>query len=869
MGFWRSGAMDSPTSYAAQSAYEASQAAQGSGQASPDALPQGVQRQVDQIVRQRLEQAFGSVFGKVMQATERAANAAEAQAAVVRQDGLTKMMKIDAWKPSTGEEELKTWREWQFQFLTWLSAHDAKFAEDLAAIDPEIPEDHALMNETKVQRSQKLYGILVSLLRGRPLLLVKGLERDRAGFEAMRVLRREMERKERSRALAIMRQLASWTFREGGLHEQLIQFEEAVSSYEVASSKVYPEDLVIATIVGGLREPLRSQVQLRLTGKTTYAEIREWILQYEAVNAPWSSTLGVRSGTKDQQGGGPQPMEVDRVWAKGKEGKGKKGEKGDAKGKKGKGKTKDGKGKVGQSQWNQQGNQWKQQTNNQWNQQGSQWKQQASNQWNQHGSQWRPAGGAGKGKGKCHTCGQSGHWKWECPLKGKGKGINQVDASSSSASTAPSSSSGASTAPSSATAFNKASGYVNRVEVSLGTPPGCEVTQLFDISELDDPDEDGPFSLEPAEVMVVQAVPQGTRLEGDWLKWPKPQVFCLDATDGDGRWTLPEYEPNLRMEPVVAVRAVTANRAEKVEVVVDSGADVSVAPRPFAACGSPGDPSAVIMHDAQGNRTRILDIAVQGLDGETATIREKFAIADVGSVILSLGRLMRCGWELAQESRQPMIKKDGCRLPIRLRRNTLTLMGMVSLIASGCAGPPGPGHVQVNALTFDDVGALAPEAEDVTSVPGWHILGSGLPFLVVHKTEDLHMEQNLWSPTDWPWAAVFVRMDPATRLPKPGDAWTQVVAMKTEDLSQAPGRLTEFNGELTGPRDVCILLHVEELPKDLLSRPQDYFKAPEDDCIAVPAGEVEGGAGVMPDEVVAEERNMDVEEADGEQLDGF
>eukprot|EP00439_Symbiodinium_sp_Y106_P075674 s1337_g15.t1 len=147
------------------------------GQASPDAMPQEVQRQVDQIVRQRLGQVFGSVFGKVMQATE-AANAGEAQAAVVRQDGLTKMLKVDAWKPATREEELKTWREWQFQLLTWLSAHDAKFSEDLAAIT-EIPEDHALMNETKVQRSQQLYGVLVSLLRGRPLLLVKGLEKFR------------------------------------------------------------------------------------------------------------------------------------------------------------------------------------------------------------------------------------------------------------------------------------------------------------------------------------------------------------------------------------------------------------------------------------------------------------------------------------------------------------------------------------------------------------------------------------------------------------------------------------------------------------------------------------------------------------------
>eukprot|EP00439_Symbiodinium_sp_Y106_P075033 s1337_g14.t1 len=196
-----------------------------------------------------------------------------------------------------------------------------------------------------------------------------------------------------------MRQLASWTFREGGLHEQLIQFEEAVSSYELASSKVYPEDLVIATIVGGLREPLKSQVQLRLTSKTTYAEIREWILQYEAVNAPWSSTLSVRTGQRESQSGGPQPMEVDRVWAKGKEGKGKKGEKGDFKGKKGKGKGKDGKGKPSHNQWSQAFGQWKQQPDNQWNQQGGQWKQQPSNQWNQQRNQWKQQGGAGKGKG--------------------------------------------------------------------------------------------------------------------------------------------------------------------------------------------------------------------------------------------------------------------------------------------------------------------------------------------------------------------------------------------------------------------------------------------------------------------------------------
>ena len=90
----------------------------------------------------------------------------------MKQDGLTQMMNVGLWNPSSRDEELKMWREWQRQFLTWIAAHDAKFSEDVAAIDPDVREDHVLMDADKVQRSQTLYGILVSLLRGWPPLLV-------------------------------------------------------------------------------------------------------------------------------------------------------------------------------------------------------------------------------------------------------------------------------------------------------------------------------------------------------------------------------------------------------------------------------------------------------------------------------------------------------------------------------------------------------------------------------------------------------------------------------------------------------------------------------------------------------------------------
>ena len=284
-------------------------------------------------------------------------------------------------------------------------------------------------------------------------------------------------------------------------------------------------------------------------------------------------------------------------------------------------------------------------------------------------------------------------------------------------------------------------------------------------------------------------------------------TFEMNATDGDDDWTVPWYEPNLRTEEepkVMNVRAVQAQGME-VEVVVDSGADISVAPRSFGQLGSPTASAAVVMHDAQGRRipelgTRILDLEVRSTEGEVVTIREKFAVANVGSLILSLGRLLRWGWELGHEGSGPVIKRDGCRLPIRLRRNTLTMLGVVSMISASLVNPEA---ARVNATSvFDDFGPLPPEAEDLMTRPGWHILGSGLPFLVTHKTEALHMEQSLWSSEDWAWAAVFVRSEKATRLPRAGDLWTQAATVQTGELGGLPDRLTELNDDLVGPRDV-------------------------------------------------------------------
>ena len=236
--------------------------------------------QVDLVVRRRLEQALNGVLGRLLQTTERTAAAAESQANVTKSETLLKSIKCDVWRPATREEELKTWREWWLQFSTWLLAVEPASEKDLQEMDIDTPVDCELMDDATLARSQRLYAVLCSLVKGRPLLIIRAYDSTKEGYEALRALRKEMEPKEKTRTLALMRRLAAWEFNAGqGLYEQLIKYEEALKQYETASGTNFPEELSLATIVTGLQEPLRSQVQLRLTPKTTYQDIRQWILQ--------------------------------------------------------------------------------------------------------------------------------------------------------------------------------------------------------------------------------------------------------------------------------------------------------------------------------------------------------------------------------------------------------------------------------------------------------------------------------------------------------------------------------------------------------------------------------------------------------------
>ena len=111
-----------------QAAVAAQQAAQA-GQAGMVALDQ-----VDRLVGQRLEQAFNGVFGRLLSTTEKAAQAAEASATSHKTDNMMKGLKVDVFRPSTREEELRGWKEWWFGFSTYVCGHDPAYEDDFKGI---------------------------------------------------------------------------------------------------------------------------------------------------------------------------------------------------------------------------------------------------------------------------------------------------------------------------------------------------------------------------------------------------------------------------------------------------------------------------------------------------------------------------------------------------------------------------------------------------------------------------------------------------------------------------------------------------------------------------------------------------------------
>ena len=100
-----------------------------------------------------------------------------------------------------------------------------------------------------------------------------------------------------------------------------------MNQYERTSKETYPSELKTATLIRCAPQKLREHLQLSLSDRSTYADVREALLAYERTSKSFSQEqilkqLEIQDPGRASTDNGLAPMEVDRVQDKGK-GKGK------------------------------------------------------------------------------------------------------------------------------------------------------------------------------------------------------------------------------------------------------------------------------------------------------------------------------------------------------------------------------------------------------------------------------------------------------------------------------------------------------------------------------------------------------------------
>lgn len=167
------------------------------------------------------------------------------------------------------------------------------------------------------------------------------------GLEAYRLLVQQNEPVSKNRSMGLLNVIMNWPSfsAKTSLMQQLLRLEHTFAEYERLGAKLN-EDLKTAVLMRSLTGQLKVWLQLQVNESTTYANLREMILLYDASATKWPEQMALGADNAVSSNDGPVPMEIDCVESKGK-GKGVRGKsKGNPKGKsKGKGKSKDGKGK--------------------------------------------------------------------------------------------------------------------------------------------------------------------------------------------------------------------------------------------------------------------------------------------------------------------------------------------------------------------------------------------------------------------------------------------------------------------------------------------------------------------------------------------
>ena len=600
------------------------------------------------------------ILASVQQAAQAAADAAVAlrEASQNRSGGFAEANKTvqvpKEFGTTTSSEDQNNWADFAFSFKQWLCFADSGYSSDLNDVEEhtevpvtfsETPEGVAIKN-----RSFKLYAILAGILKNRPLRLLRQTPNSN-GLEVWRQLHSLYAPKTKVRSMAILSAIMGYPAftKDRTLVEQLQTLERLGDEYYKTAGVNIAEDILLTTLVRSLPRQVQQHIQLGMDDNTTYQQVRDRVVAYERVSSSWTkdkilvecgaTPLGAVTSYASASDGSPAAMEVNLLRSKGKGKKGKGSDKGKGKqkgyaGDKGKSKGKgydSGKGKgssKGQSKGQQKG-----------------------------------YGGFQQQKPKIdsNTCaygGKSGHWQRDChKRKADQQQVRVVtDGQEPKPETAYSTSSMTIGSGSQAIrlvtaqdSFNRVSHFEDLTLHSCPTSPTSTSCGLRVVSELCE--------------------------------------FDMSATDDDDRWTL---SPTVKQHLGVVSNMDAYDGGTSVcDVILDSGADTSALPLKYGHVGIEGPAVDTCYVDAQGAPLTVQSTRLANVQFGDVTFKERFIVSDVTCPLLSLGSVLRAGWNIMHMGGTPHLVKDDMKIAVMFRNNSLRARGQISMVSQ-----QDPRHVQ-------------------------------------------------------------------------------------------------------------------------------------------------------------------------------
>ena len=145
------------------------------------------------------------------------------------------------------------------------------------------------------------------------------------------------------------------------------------------------------------------------------------------------------------------------------------------------------------------------------------------------------------------------------------------------------------------------------------------------------------------------------------------------------------------------IRMIHVEKTKEIEVVLDSGADISLAPLWMKRYGKRVPEKAkVVLRDAQGSRIkvsdqRVIQVEFEDASGNKVKVEEVFLISSVVHPLLAVGKLLKKGWQFRNGTSTGTFLVEGTtRIPVSYNNNSLTAKAFVRAVNKESVKKPIP-----------------------------------------------------------------------------------------------------------------------------------------------------------------------------------